>query len=185
MKLSTRQVVISGLLVALTIVMGATGWGFLAVPTPAGAATTMHIPAIIAGVLEGPLVGSFVGLLFGLFTLQFLGDPRVVIPARLFIGVLAFFGYRGTLLLLKKSKLNLRWGNNAVAAFVAGIVGSATNTGGTLFLAVQFGYFTSEAAWGIVALQGVPEALLAGFITAGLVTPLLNYLHKKNGKKLT
>ena len=44
MKLNTRQIVISGLLVALALVLGVTGLGFIPVPTPAGAATLMHIP---------------------------------------------------------------------------------------------------------------------------------------------
>jgi uncharacterized membrane protein len=90
MKLNTRQIVISGLLVALALVLGVTGLGFIPVPTPAGAATLMHIPVELAGILEGPVVGSFVGLIFGLFTLRFLADPRVVIPARLLIGIVSY-----------------------------------------------------------------------------------------------
>ena len=32
--------------------------GFIPVPTPAGSATTMHIPTILAGVFEGPAAGA-------------------------------------------------------------------------------------------------------------------------------
>ena len=89
MKLTTRQLTVAGLMTAMTVLLGATQWGFVPLPTPAGAATIMHIPVIIAGMLQGPVIGSFVGLLFGISTIPFLGDLRVVIPARLFIGGVA------------------------------------------------------------------------------------------------
>ena len=62
-------------------------------------------------------MGSFVGLIFGLFTLRFLGDPRVVIPARLLIGVVSFLVYRAC--------AEGAWGIPIAAA-----AGSATNTRG-------------------------------------------------------
>ena len=50
----------AGLLVALTVILGTTGIGFLPVPTPAGAATLMHIPVILAGLVSTPLVLSLI-----------------------------------------------------------------------------------------------------------------------------
>jgi len=50
------------LLGALTVVLGLP---FVFVPTPVGGVPTMHLPAI----LEGPLVGAGVGLIFGAFRL--------------------------------------------------------------------------------------------------------------------
>jgi uncharacterized membrane protein len=187
MKFSTRQIVVAGLLTALTVTLGATGWGFVPLPTPAGAATIMHIPVIIAGVLEGPIVGAFVGLLFGLFTLPFLGDPRVVIPARLVIGLLSWLAFNGTKAVAQRfvKKEGRVVAPLGIAGFVAGVVGTLTNTGGTLFLATQFGittdgvwhpYISSAAAWTIAATQGVPEMILAGFVVGFIVvalTPLL------------
>lgn len=168
MKVSTRQVVVVGVFTALTIALGASGVGLFAVPTPAGAATTMHIPVIIGGILEGPLVGSFLGLLFGLFTIN-LGPAIAVIPARLFIGVAAYYVYHATHFLVQ------RWlGKSApvVAAAVAGIAGSIVNTVGVLGMAVVIGLYTFEAAWSIALLHGVPEALLAAVISASLILPL-------------
>lgn len=136
----------------------------------------MHIPVIIGGILEGPLVGSFLGLLFGLFTLH-LGPAIAVIPARLFIGVAAFYVYRATYLLLQ------RWlGSSApvVAAAVAGIVGSVVNTVGVLTMAVLINLFTVEAALSIAVLHGVPEAILAAVVSAFLILPLLTVT--KRGK---
>ncbi len=159
MKLGTRQIVVSGLLVALTLVMGMTGIGFIPVPTPAGAATLMHLPVELAGMLEGPLVGSFVGLIFGLFTLRFLGDLRVVIPARLLIGVVSFLVYRAC-------------GRKAWGIPIAAAAGSITNTVGTLGLAVAFGYIPlagKEGALAIALLQGVPEAIVAAVVLTPIV----------------
>lgn len=168
MKVSTRQIVVVGVLTALTIALGASGVGLVALPTPAGAATTMHIPVIIGGILEGPLVGSFLGLLFGLFTIN-LGPAIAVIPARLLIGVAAHYAYRATYFIVQ------HWlGRSApiVAAAVAGIVGSLINTVGVLGMAVVIGLYTLEAAWSIALLHGVPEALLAAIVSASLILPL-------------
>ncbi|HXL03889.1 MAG TPA: ECF transporter S component [Bacillota bacterium] len=159
MKLDTRQIVISGLLVALALVLGITGLGFIPMPTPAGAATLMHVPVELAGILEGPVVGSFVGLIFGLFTLRFLADPRVVIPARLLIGIVSYLVYAGC-------------GKKPWSIPLAAIAGSLTNTVGTLGLAVMFGYMPlsgAEGAIGIALLQGAPEAILAAVI----ITPVV------------
>jgi len=169
-KLNTRQIVISGLLVALTLVLGATGIGFIPVPTPAGAATLMHLPVELAGILEGPLVGSFVGLIFGLFTLRFLGDPRVVIPARLLIGVVSYLVYRAC-------------GKKAWAIPVAAVAGSATNTVGTLGLAVLFRYIPlagKEGAMAIAVLQGVPEAVFAAVV----ITPIVFAVERMKRRKV-
>ena len=94
LKIQTKDITMAGLLVALTVILGTTGIGFLPVPTPAGAATLMHIPVILAGLVSTPLVASFVGLIFGLFCFKFMGDLRVVIPARLLVGVVSWLVYR-------------------------------------------------------------------------------------------
>src|ERR1043166_5908999 len=63
----TRTIVISGLLGAIQILLGLTGLGFIPMPTGVNA-TILHIPAIIAGALEGPVAGLLVGLIFGIFS---------------------------------------------------------------------------------------------------------------------
>lgn len=159
MKLNTRQIAVSGFLVALTLVMGSTGIGFIPVPTPAGAATLMHLPVELAGILEGPLVGSLVGLIFGLFTIRFLPDPRVVIPARLLIGPVAYLVYR----ICRRSA----WGIPLAAA-----AGSATNTIGSLGLALYFGYYPLRGKEGVIAMalgHGIPEAILAAVVLTPIV----------------
>lgn len=173
MKLTTRQLTVAGLMTAMTVLLGVTQWGFVPLPTPAGAATIMHIPVVIAGVLQGPVVGAFVGLLFGIFTLPFLGDPRVVIPARLLIGGAAWLAFVCVFAVARKflsaARLRVALG---VAGIAAGVAGTLTNTIGTLFLAVVFGYFEPAAAVMIALVHGVPEMLLAGIVTGGLVVAL-------------
>jgi len=66
-KFSTREITVIGLLFAVTIVLGVTGLGFI--PIPPFKTTIMHIPVIIGGILEGPVVGAMIGLLFGLFSM--------------------------------------------------------------------------------------------------------------------
>lgn len=181
MKLTTRQLTVAGLMTAMTVLLGATQWGFVPLPTPAGAATIMHIPVIIAGMLQGPVIGSFVGLLFGISTIPFLGDLRVVIPARLFIGGVAWLAFVGVLAVARKfwsgARLRAALG---LAGIAAGVAGTLTNTLGTLVLAVVFGYIEPAAAVTIVLVQGVPEMLLAGVVTGGLAVALKPWL--KDGR---
>lgn len=94
-----RKMTVAGLLGALTVVLSMTPLGFIPVPTPAGAATTMHIPVILAGILEGPIVGGMVGLVFGLMsflraTLPLFKDPLIAIVPRVLIGVMAYYSYQ-------------------------------------------------------------------------------------------
>jgi uncharacterized membrane protein len=97
---SVRRIVVTGMLGAIAILLGYTRLGFIPVPTPAGNATIMHIPAIIGGVLEGWQVGAAIGAIFGIFsflqsTTPIFKDPLVAILPRLFIGITPFFVYHG------------------------------------------------------------------------------------------
>jgi uncharacterized membrane protein len=92
-----RRVITAGVLLAVTMLLSFTPIGFIPVPTPAGSATIAHIPAIIGGILEGPLVGIVVALGFG-FGSFFnptvpIRDPLVIILPRLAIGVSAYYVY--------------------------------------------------------------------------------------------
>ena len=59
--LSVRKIVIAGVLGAIAILLGWTRLGFIPVPTAAGNATIMHVPAIVGGILEGWIVGGIIG----------------------------------------------------------------------------------------------------------------------------
>ncbi len=97
--LSVRGIVTTAILAAIAILLGATRLGFIPVPNPSGNATIMHVPAILAGILEGPISGLLVGGIFGLYsflqaTAPFFKDPLVSVVPRLFIGVTPYFAYR-------------------------------------------------------------------------------------------
>ncbi len=94
-RLSTPDITISGALGALAIVLGQTGLGLVPFPTPAASATILHIPAIIAGVLQGPVAGALVGAIFGFFsftraTIPAFKNPIIAFGPRILIGVVAF-----------------------------------------------------------------------------------------------
>ncbi|MCB0105946.1 MAG: ECF transporter S component, partial [Caldilineaceae bacterium] len=66
--LSVRRIAMTGILAAIAIFLGATRLGFIPVPNLSGNATIMHVPAIIGGILEGPIVGLLVGGIFGAYS---------------------------------------------------------------------------------------------------------------------
>lgn len=168
MRLATRQLVTAGLLGTIAIILGATGLGFIPVPTPAGRATIMHVPAIIAGILEGPLVGLFVGLIFGIFSFvqanAFFSDPLIAIVPRMFIGVVAYLVYKPF------------QGRPGLGACLAAIAGTLTNTLGVLSLAVLRGYLPSWAvAGGIVLTHGIGEIIVACVLVVIVAKALLRF----------
>ncbi len=94
-RLSTRDITITAALGAVAMILGSVpGLGFIPAPTPAGSATTMHIPVIIAAALEGPVVGAFVGAIFGFWsflraTTPIFKNPIIAFGPRILIGVVA------------------------------------------------------------------------------------------------
>ncbi len=160
--LSTRKIVITGVLAAIAILLGYTRLGFIPVPNLSGNATIMHVPAIIGGVLEGSLVGSLIGGIFGLFsflqaTTPVFKNPIVAIVPRLLIGIFAYFAYVG----LKRI-------NEYAALAIAGIVGSLTNTIFVLGLAGIFGLIPWPAMIPVIP-QAIAEAIIAAIITVAVV----------------
>jgi len=160
---------------AISILLGATHWGFI--PWFTGAAlTVMHVPAIIGAVLEGPLVGAGIGLIFGLFSLiqaaiaptgpadTWFTNPLLSILPRLFIGPFAWLVYR-----------ELARFNEIVALIEAGIAGSLTNTVLVLGVIGLFRYLPWVASPPvpsvilIALVNGIPEAIVAALITLFVV----------------
>lgn len=158
--LTTRQITMGGLFLALSMVLASTGWGMIAIPTPAGAVTTMHLPVILAGILGGPFLGGCAGFAFGLFAWQRFPafDPVVHILPRILIGIFSWAAFRASMFLLQKVSLNLRL---SVSAMITAAAGTLTNTVGVLSIACMHGYFTQKAAITIGFAHGLPELLLA------------------------
>lgn len=100
--LSVRRMVIIAILGAVSIVLGLTPLGFI--PVGPTRATIMHIPVIIGAIVEGPIVGAFVGLIFGLFSIfQAITNPTPVsivfynpivsVLPRVLIGITSYYAY--------------------------------------------------------------------------------------------
>jgi uncharacterized membrane protein len=164
---NTRQIVIAGIIGGIALFLGATRIGFIPVPIPLiGNATIMHIPAIIGGALEGPVVGLLVGAIFGIFSFLnadnpvFL-NPIVAIVPRLFIGVVAWAVFVG----LRRWSIDL-------ASAAAGVLGSFTNTVGVLGLAILFGLLP-PAVIPAVLPQAIAEAILAAVVTVVVVRGIM------------
>jgi uncharacterized membrane protein len=105
MKITPRQIVVAGALGAISIILGVTKLGFI--PFFLGTSITiMHVPVIVGAVLEGPWVGTAIGLIFGIFSLiwAYIGpngpgdiyfqNVFISVLPRLFIGVMAYLAYR-------------------------------------------------------------------------------------------
>ncbi len=140
MKISTHSIVVAGVLIAVSAVLSLTGLGYFPIPNVTAAATIMQVPAIIGGVLEGPVVGLIVGIVFGLSAYTsfaglpfFVGQPFwvpivVLFVPRLLIGVVAAYVYRW-----------LHRSNEILALAVAGVAGTLTNTVLVIGLGVALG----------------------------------------------
>ncbi|QGU96527.1 ECF transporter S component [Clostridium bovifaecis] len=100
----TRKLTTFAMLAAISAILGLTPLGIIPIP-PVGA-TIMHIPVIITAILEGPILGALMGLVFGIISfvnaiikptpLSFAAmNPLVSIFPRMLIGVVAYYVYKG------------------------------------------------------------------------------------------
>jgi uncharacterized membrane protein len=166
---SVRKIVVTGVLGALSIALFLTPFGYI--PWFAGASlTVMHVPAIIGAVLEGPVVGIIVGGIFGATALikaavapqgpidVFFVNPLISVLPRLLIGLAAWATYRAF-----RGKLT------PVAAAVAGIAGSLTNSIFVLGALAAFAAIPLAAAAAIFVANSFIEAALAAVLTLGVV----------------
>lgn len=164
----TRKIAITGVLSAISIVLGLTRLGFI--PWFSGASLTiMHIPVIIGAVLEGPLVGAVIGLIFGLFSMfqaavaptgptdVWFTNPLLAVVPRLFIGPVAYYVWKAL----------ARW--QVPALIAAGIAGSLTNTLLVLGMIGLLGFLPWAILPVIVIANGLPEAGAAALLTVAVV----------------
>jgi uncharacterized membrane protein len=160
MNLSVRKIVVAGLMGAISIFLAVTRLGFIPVPNVSGNATIMHVPVILAAVLEGPVVGLLVGGIFGIFswlqaTSALFADPLVAVLPRLLIGVTAYYAYAS----LKRYP--------TAALVAAGVTGTVTNTVLVLGMAVLRKYLP-PAIFVTVIPQAVAEVIIAVILTVAI-----------------
>jgi uncharacterized membrane protein len=160
-------VVVAGIIGGIALFLGATRLGFIPVPIPLiGNATIMHIPAVVGGALEGPVVGLLAGLIFGVFSFLYaespiFANPLIAILPRLLIGVVAWAVFIG-----------LRRFNVDLASVAAGVFGSLTNSVGVVGLAVLFGFLPLAVVPTLIP-QVIAEAVLAAIVTVVVVRGVL------------
>jgi uncharacterized membrane protein len=123
-----------------------------------GSATIMHVPAILGAVLEGPVVGVLAGLIFGIFSMVndtsgLFTNPLVSVLPRVLIGITSWYAYKA-----------LVGRNQDLAAAVAGIVGTLTNTIFVVGMLVIFGLLPLEVVPTIVP-QAIVEIIIAAIVT--------------------
>jgi uncharacterized membrane protein len=164
--------VISGIIGGVALFLGATRLGLIPVPIPfVGNATLLHIPAVLGGALEGPVVGLLAGAIFGAFSFLYaevplFRDPIVAFVPRLLIGVVAWIVFA-----------SLRRWNIDFASAAAGLAGSLTNSVGVLGLGLILpigpeAYLPIEAV--VASLpQVIIEAILAAIVTVVVVRGVL------------
>lgn len=164
-NLSVRKMVITSVLGGITAVLGLTPIGLI--PVGPTRATTMHIPVIIGAIMEGPLVGAFVGLIFGLISMfqaitnptpvsfVFLNPIVSVIP-RILIGITSHYAYRVLKGLGNKRTL---WMLNAIWVSIIGY----------LIYGIYSGIGSSQTNWSVL--------INAVFLLLGIV--MLYYTNKK------
>ena len=172
-RLSTFDLAVAGVFGALAIVLSFTALGMIPVPNPTEAATSLHLPAIVAGILSGPIVGGLVGLVLAIsswyrYSANFIafsgGNVLVALLAafapRILIGVVAYYVYR----------LLRRW--PALAAAVAGLAGTLTNSFGVLGLLIWLGTLPAALLATVFSMNVPIEILLALVVTIPTVAAL-------------
>ncbi len=163
-----KRIAVSGALGAVTIVLAVTPIGLI--PWFGGASLTiMHIPVIVAGVLEGPVSGVVVGLIFGVTTLvraavaptgpldPLFTNPLVSVLPRMLIGLAAwavYAAFRGRL--------------RPIAAAAAGAVGSFVNT---VFVLGMLGLTAAAQVGRVMNVDpgALPAVLLTVAVSNGLI----------------
>ena len=164
----TRKIVITGVLGAISILLGLTRLGFI--PWPTGASLTiMVVPVIIGAILEGPWVGMGIGLIFGVFSMiqaavapngptdVWFTNPLLAVVPRLIIGPVTWVVWKA----LQKLPV--------VGLIASGIAGSLTNTVLVLGTIGLLGLAPFAALVPVAVANGLPEAALAAIITLAVV----------------
>lgn len=132
MKLETKNLTTVGILGAIVIMLGLTPLGFI--PLGVLTITSLHIPVIIASILEGPVVGGLVGMIFGFFSLfnamtrpgpiSFVFyNPLISILPRILIGVVTGLVYKA---LKNKDNKKLRLFMNIFWSIIIIVLGVVT-----------------------------------------------------------
>lgn len=179
-KLDARNIALIGVLGGVTIFLGLTPMGFI--PIGPTAATIMHIPVIIGAIVGGPIVGAFVGLIFGLSSLfnaimkptvvsfAFL-NPLVSVVPRILIGLGTAYIYQWLKGISKekaKILISIIW--VGITAYLGYGIYSAIQQGKTLAIVINVVLLTILAITIFLSFRQMGAAPLDVAITAAAGT---------------
>ncbi|MGL5695049.1 MAG: ECF transporter S component [Peptostreptococcaceae bacterium] len=184
-KVNPKKMAIIGMLSAISMMLSMVPFlGYIQIGPIA--ITTMCIPVIIAGIMEGPMAGMIVGFMFGATSMfrafsnpvginfVFM-NPLVSIMPRLIIGVIAYYSFK---LVMKASK------NAYISGLVSGAIASFTNTAGVLTMiyvlyaqryAEALGEHASAAKTLLIATattNGIAEAIGGALVVSAVASVL-------------
>lgn len=179
---NVRKMVVIAMLSGICLFLGLTGLGFI--PLPLFKLTILHLPVIIGAIIEGPVVGGSIGLIFGLFSIYqnitaptpmspFFYNPLVSVLPRILIGVISYYVYK----IIRAKVKNIK-----VSISIAAICGSLINTIGvlgTIYLVYFKDYATVLMERGTIStnsMSAVTTALLTVIGTNGLAEAILSSL---------
>ncbi|WKY48621.1 ECF transporter S component [Eubacteriaceae bacterium ES3] len=200
----TSDLVKLSFFVAIIVLMAVTPFlGYI--PLGFTRATIIHVPVIIGSIMMGPVYGAIMGFVFGLTSFlnntfnptvtSFVFTPFyslgtysgnfwslvIVFVPRILVGIVPHYVYKG----IKKIK-----DNDILALGVAGVAGSLTNTllvmnmiylfFGESYASVRETDFSGLYAviLSVIAINGVPEAIVAGILTVAVCKALLKITQK-------
>lgn len=184
-KSHVRKMVMIAMLSGISIFLGVSGLGFITLPI--FRLTIMHVPVIIGAILEGPIVGATVGLMFGLFSMYqnftaptltsfVFYNPIIALFPRILIGIVAYYIYK-----LLKNIIK----NQSISIGISAVLATLTNTIGVLGLtyilyleqyAAAREISTSAVSGTLLAIgisNGIPEAIVSSLITIPVVIGIL------------
>jgi len=175
--LPVRKIAVAGVLSAVAIVLGITRLGFI--PWFSGASITiMHVPVIVGAILEGPLVGAAIGLIFGVSSLLQAAmaptgpidvafvNPLVSVLPRLLVGPAAWLIYRA----IRGKAQTAKAPREAAALIAGGVAGSATNTALVLSGLGLLGFIPWNVVLAVSAANGAPEAAVGALVVFVVVS---------------
>ena len=196
----TKRMALLGMLIAVLLVMGMTGIGFI--PLPVIKATTMHIPVILGAVLLGPGAGAVLGGAFGLCSswantitpgllsfafspfMSTTGFPGMVKSVWIALGCRILFGWLAGWIWKLLKQLKVR---DLVALPVTGAVATVCHTllvMGSIYILLAQQYADAKQVgvsavfglvMGTVTASGIPEAIVAAVLVAAIGKALLRF----------
>lgn len=199
-KRDTKRLALLGMLIAVLLVMGMTGIGFI--PLPVIKATTMHIPVILGAILLGPGAGAILGGAFGLCSIwantitpgllsfafspfmSTTGFPGMVKSVWIALGCRILFGWLAGWIwkLLQKLKMH-----DMAALPVTAVVSTVCHTllvMGSIYILLAQQYAAAKnvavsavfgLVMGTVTASGIPEAIVAAVLVTAIGKALLRF----------